>query len=426
MSPISATVRELAHRFGLAYALGIHPLCVDRAGDGDLQRADAALARHRDDPRLVAVGEIGIDHFIAGLSRERQEHFYAEQLALARPRLPVIVHVRRSADTLLKHLRRNAGCRGIAHAFNGSAQQADGVCRSRLQARLRRRDDIRPRAADPPAGAGAAGRRIVLETDSPDIPPHWLYRTAAEREAAATAARRATSRRNCRASPPNWHSCAASRRAELAEQTRRQCAGRAAAAARPGRAAALVSGAARRAPAAAGRRGAAAMPGSAAPLQGLAPVVGPTTRLIVLGSFPGVASLQAQQYYAHPRNQFWPILSALWRLDLLALPYPQRLEVLLAHGLGLWDVYAACRREGSLDSAIEQAELNDLASLRRLAPRLQAVAHNGGESARQRRHTEALGVDGDAAAVDQPGQCQLVVRAQAAGLARRTDDHGVA
>jgi hypoxanthine-DNA glycosylase len=127
-------------------------------------------------------------------------------------------------------------------------------------------------------------------------------------------------------------------------------------------------------------------------LVGLGPVIGPDTRLVVLGSFPGVASLQAGQYYAHPRNQFWPILSALWGVDLVALPYPRRLEALLAHGLGLWDVYAACEREGSLDSAIENARLNDLAGLRRLAPQLQAVAHNGGESARQRRHTEALGL----------------------------------
>lgn len=126
--------------------------------------------------------------------------------------------------------------------------------------------------------------------------------------------------------------------------------------------------------------------------EGLSPVIGATTRLVVLGSFPGVASLRAQQYYGHPRNQFWPILSALWGVDLVALPYPARLEALLAHGLGLWDVYASCRRAGSLDSAIEDATLNDLASLRRLAPGLQAVAHNGGESARHRRHTEALGV----------------------------------
>ena len=79
-------------------------------------------------------------------------------------------------------------------------------------------------------------------------------------------------------------------------------------------------------------------------LQGLAPVLGPDTRLVVLGSFPGVASLQAQQYYAHPRNQFWPILSALWGLQgeqaLSALPYAARLPIVQAHGLAIWDVYA--------------------------------------------------------------------------------------
>ena len=127
-------------------------------------------------------------------------------------------------------------------------------------------------------------------------------------------------------------------------------------------------------------------------LHGLPPVIGPRTRLVVLGSFPGVASLQAGQYYAHPRNQFWPILSTLWGADLLALPYAERLEQMLARGLGLWDVYASCRREGSLDSAIVEASVNDLASLKRLAPQLQAVAHNGGESARAMRHTRGLAV----------------------------------
>lgn len=129
-----------------------------------------------------------------------------------------------------------------------------------------------------------------------------------------------------------------------------------------------------------------------ATLEGLAPVIAPATRLVVLGSFPGVASLRAGEYYGHPRNQFWPILAALWGVDLLALPYPQRLDAILARGVGLWDVYAGCRREGSLDSAIEAAHLNDLASLVRLAPRLQAVVHNGAESARSMKHTQALGV----------------------------------
>jgi hypoxanthine-DNA glycosylase len=127
-------------------------------------------------------------------------------------------------------------------------------------------------------------------------------------------------------------------------------------------------------------------------LDGLAPVVDARTRLVVLGSFPGVASLQAQQYYGHPRNQFWPLLGALWGLDLARASYAQRLAAARAHGLGIWDVYASCRREGSLDSAIEQAELNDLASLASRAPALRAIAHNGGESARAMRVTAALGL----------------------------------
>jgi hypoxanthine-DNA glycosylase len=127
-------------------------------------------------------------------------------------------------------------------------------------------------------------------------------------------------------------------------------------------------------------------------LEGLAAVVDADTRLVVLGSFPGAASLQRQQYYGHPRNHFWPIVAALWRLDLAQAPYAQRLEAARAHGLGLWDVYACCEREGSLDSAIENARLNDLAGLVQCAPRLQAIAHNGGESARAMRHTRALGL----------------------------------
>ena len=127
-------------------------------------------------------------------------------------------------------------------------------------------------------------------------------------------------------------------------------------------------------------------------LHSLPPVLAPHTRLVVLGSFPGVASLRAQQYYAHPRNQFWPLLSALWGIDLVALPYAQRLAEASARGLGLWDVYASCRRTGSLDSAIRDAVFNDLSGLKQRAPALRAVAHNGGESARAMRHTHALGV----------------------------------
>jgi len=117
---------------------------------------------------------------------------------------------------------------------------------------------------------------------------------------------------------------------------------------------------------------------------------------VVLGSFPSVASLASQQYYAHPRNHFWPILSTLWRLtgddDLRLQPYERRLAAARAHGLGIWDVYAHCQRSGSLDSAIQQAQLNDLHRLKEWAPGLRAIAHNGGESARHRRITEALGL----------------------------------
>ncbi|HEX7639568.1 MAG TPA: TatD family hydrolase, partial [Burkholderiaceae bacterium] len=120
-------VRSLAHEFGLAYALGIHPLSVPDAPDEDLDRLEQALREHRDDPRLVAVGEIGVDLFVPGLVaiRPRQEHFYREQLRIARRAgLPVLVHVRRSADAVLAGLRRIEVPGGIAHAFNGSAQQA--------------------------------------------------------------------------------------------------------------------------------------------------------------------------------------------------------------------------------------------------------------------------------------------------------------
>ena len=178
-------VRALAHRHGDSYALGIHPLYTGQASDADLQALDAALAEHRDDPRLVAVGEIGLDCFVPGLDLARQERFYREQLGLARRHgLPVVLHVRRSADLLLKHLR-GAGVAGIAHAFNGSVQQADAFVQ--LGFRLgfggtvtyERALQVRRLAAALPLES------LVLETDSPDIPPHWMYRTAAEREAGA-------------------------------------------------------------------------------------------------------------------------------------------------------------------------------------------------------------------------------------------------
>ncbi len=129
---------------------------------------------------------------------------------------------------------------------------------------------------------------------------------------------------------------------------------------------------------------------SAPLLRGLPAVAGRHTRLLVLGSFPGEASLRAQQYYAHPRNQFWPLLSALFGVDLCAMPYPRRLRVVRARGLGIWDVYAACERQGSLDSSIRDARPNALDELVARLPGLRGIAHNGGESARSMRLTRGL------------------------------------
>ena len=131
-------------------------------------------------------------------------------------------------------------------------------------------------------------------------------------------------------------------------------------------------------------------------LTGLGPVADARTVVLVLGSFPGVASLRAQQYYAHPHNQFWPVLQALWPQH--PLPgrddYAARCAWLLARGLGLWDVYAACEREGSLDARIRNAALNDFAALRARCPRLAAIAHNGGESFRHAKAVRAVLGDG--------------------------------
>ena len=185
-------VRNLAHATGDSYALGIHPLYVKSADDGDLARLDAQLQLHRDDPRLVAVGEIGLDFFVPELCesplRERQEYFYSEQLKLARKHgLPVILHVRRSADRLLKYLRDLGGpdakWLGIAHAFNGSEVQAGEFIKLGFKLGFggaltyERALQLRRLATTLPLEA------IVLETDAPDMPPHWLYTTAAQRAA---------------------------------------------------------------------------------------------------------------------------------------------------------------------------------------------------------------------------------------------------
>ena len=127
-------------------------------------------------------------------------------------------------------------------------------------------------------------------------------------------------------------------------------------------------------------------------LFGLPPIVSSNTRLLVLGSFPGAASLARQQYYAHPQNQFWRILQAIWPSSprlLCASSYEKRSEWLLDRGVGVWDVYASCERQGSLDTAIRNAQVNDFASLARACPQLKAIAHNGGESFKHARHVIA-------------------------------------
>lgn len=112
-------------------------------------------------------------------------------------------------------------------------------------------------------------------------------------------------------------------------------------------------------------------------LTGLAPVIDAGVRILVLGSFPGAASLAAGQYYAHPRNQFWRLVSAVVEEDLARLPYSERLPRLLAHGVGLWDVLVECERVGSLDSAIRKPAANDFDRLRELCPLLETVGFNG-------------------------------------------------
>ncbi|VTU28048.1 putative deoxyribonuclease YjjV [Variovorax sp. SRS16] len=188
-----AAVRELAHGQGDAYALGIHPMCTGRASEEDLARLDAELAARHDDPRLVAVGEIGLDFFVDGLDPERQAHFFHTQLQLARRHaLPVIIHVRRSVDQVLKHLRQAApgqAWHGIAHAFNGSEQQARACIGLGLKlgfggaVTFERALQLRRLATALPLDA------LVMETDSPDIQPQWLYRAQAQRAAGAAQGR---------------------------------------------------------------------------------------------------------------------------------------------------------------------------------------------------------------------------------------------
>lgn len=115
---------------------------------------------------------------------------------------------------------------------------------------------------------------------------------------------------------------------------------------------------------------------------GFDPVVDAKTRLLILGSLPGDASLRAAQYYGHPRNAFWRLIGGVIDQDLAGLPYEDRLARLRAAGIGLWDVIASAERPGSLDAAIRRPEAADLRGLVESLPALRAVAFNGGTAAR--------------------------------------------
>lgn len=165
-----------------AYALGIHPIYVPQADEEDLVVLRKAVAVALDDPFFVAIGEIGLDFFLPGLRdsplREKQEYFYSEQLKIARDfDLPVLLHVRRSQDTILKYLRRIKVVGGIAHAFNGSFQQAQAFIGLGFKLgfggamTFPRALQIRRLASE------LAQEAIVLETDAPDISPAWLHPT---------------------------------------------------------------------------------------------------------------------------------------------------------------------------------------------------------------------------------------------------------
>jgi double-stranded uracil-DNA glycosylase len=116
--------------------------------------------------------------------------------------------------------------------------------------------------------------------------------------------------------------------------------------------------------------------------RGLPPLLAPDARVLILGSFPSEASLAARQYYAHPRNHFWPVLGALLNEPLVEMSYPARTARVRLHGIAIWDTIIACERKGSLDAAIRNAERGEIARVRRVARGLRAVCFNGGTAAR--------------------------------------------
>ncbi len=175
-----AHVKELAHQYsqvipGLVYTLGIHPLYTNQAQEGDVAVLEQQIIDSLSDPRFVGVGEIGLDYFVEDLDPHKQEFFFNAQLDLAQKyQLPVILHVRRSQDVILKALRRRHISGGIAHAFNGSFQQAEQFIEFGFKlgfggaATYDRALQIRRLLKQLPLES------IVTETDAPDIPPAWL------------------------------------------------------------------------------------------------------------------------------------------------------------------------------------------------------------------------------------------------------------
>lgn len=175
-----ASVAALAHRHAnCSYALGIHPMYVPDAPDADLETLRTVLAEKQSDPKLIGIGEIGMDFFIPAYTeaplRERQEHFFVEQLKMARDfNLPVLLHIRRAQDVILKHLRRIRPPGGIAHAFNGSFQQAQAFIDLGFKLSFcgtftyERALQLRRLAVELPLES------IVIETDAPDLAPSWL------------------------------------------------------------------------------------------------------------------------------------------------------------------------------------------------------------------------------------------------------------
>jgi len=173
-------VRELATQYGqqipgLVYTLGIHPLYTNQAQESDIALLEKEVSKSLSDPRFVGIGEIGLDYFVEGLDPHKQEYFFNAQLDLAQKfQLPVVLHVRRSQDAILKALRRHKIPSGIAHAFNGSFQQAEQFIDLGFKlgfggaATYERALQIRRLLAELPLDS------ILTETDAPDIPPAWL------------------------------------------------------------------------------------------------------------------------------------------------------------------------------------------------------------------------------------------------------------